>query len=56
VRRGYLELQLGAASEAGLYARGEAGLRPWENVAGFVFGQATSRLGHSAGIGARVRF
>jgi hypothetical protein len=56
VRRAELELQAGASTEEGLYARGELRYRPWENVAGLIFGQVTSRYGHSAGVGAQWRF
>lgn len=55
VRSGYLELQAGASSLSGLYARGELGYRPWEDVAGFLFGQWTPQES-TAGVGVKLTF
>lgn len=56
VRHGFLDLQLGAATDVGAYVRGELGYRPLERVAAYLFGQATTHAGHSAGAGVRVTF
>jgi hypothetical protein len=56
VRRSWLELQVGATQAAGAWARGELGTRPWEHVTGFLFAQASSRAGWSAGAGGRWDF
>ena len=53
VRRSFLELQVGAAQDAGAWARAELGTRPWEDVTGFLYGQLASREGWSAGAGVR---
>lgn len=45
-----------AAQDAGVALRGELGTRPWQDVTGFLFAQASSREGWSAGAGGRWDF
>lgn len=52
---GYLEGMLGATSDAGPFARLEAGWRPRERLGLFGYGQV-SRFDAQAGLGARLTF
>lgn len=52
---GYFELQAGASTSAGPYARAEAGYRPLEDLAAFGFGEV-NKDGGVAGAGVRWRF
>lgn len=56
VRHGYGQALVWWAQESGLTGRVEAGWRPLPPLALFGFGQATSRLGLSAGAGVRVEW
>jgi hypothetical protein len=53
VRSGYVEATAGAAQGSGAFGRLEAGVRPWERVGVFTWGQLESGRGWSAGAGAR---
>lgn len=55
VRTGFAQAMVGASSTSGPFARVEAGVRPWERLAGFGFGEV-NRDGWQAGVGARVEF
>lgn len=54
VGEGYLELQIGASSSTGAYARGEGGYRVLEDLAAFGFVEA-NQYGVLGGLGARLR-
>lgn len=55
-RRATFDVLGGVAEASGAFVRGELALRLAENVAALAYAEATTRLGHSAGVGVRVAF
>lgn len=56
VRTGYAQALVGWDKPSGLTGRLEAGWRPLPPLSIFGFGEASSKLGPSAGVGLRVEW
>jgi hypothetical protein len=56
VRTGYVAALISASGSEGLVGRVEAGYRFLPELAGFAYGQGSTKLGWSAGAGVKLRF
>lgn len=56
VRTGYVAALISASERDGITGRVEAGYRFLPDLAGFAYGQGSTRTGWSAGAGIKLRF